>query len=121
VYLNADRTIENKTDGGVAKAAPPGGIMNIDKRYVELLATVAPGKRNRWWYRLAYMAYFFFIIGAFLAFSKYGAGYGLSIASLVLLVIAIIRKNKDEKKVVEEFVKYYEKNGAFPPWPDDVK
>jgi hypothetical protein len=95
--------------------------MNIDKRYMEVLADHAPAKRNRWWPRLAYMAYFFFIIGAFLAYSKYTTGYILAIASLVLMIIAILRKNKDENKIREEFIKYYDKNGALPPWPEDVK
>lgn len=95
--------------------------MNIDKRYIEALASVAPGKRNRWWPRLAYMAYFFFIIGAFLAFSKYTTGYILAIASLVLLIIAILQKNKDEKKVRKEFIDYYNKHSALPPWPEDVR
>jgi len=98
--------------------------MNIDKRYVELLADAAPNNllpRNKWWKRLSSLGFLIFAIGALLFLSGKILGIGISGAGFILIGFSAIKKRQEDRKLFKAFVEYYEKNNALPPWPEDEK
>lgn len=109
--------------------------MNIDKRWVELLAEVAPAKVNKWFNRLGYLGMFGFLLGFIMiinglfkpisnaveegqAVKMLWEGVGIGGFSLVLIGVVGIFKGKEKKKNREAFIKYYEEYKTFPPWPE---
>jgi len=104
--------------------------MNIDKRYLELLARVMPGKQNKWLKRLAMLGFMFGIIGAYMLINGYNLGtkhglneimlLGITIAAAGMIItgLAIVLKDKESKRNIASFMEYCEKNGKLPPWPE---
>ena len=93
--------------------------MNIDKRYVELLADIVPLRASRL-LRLANVAVFFsYLMLLFGVITVFGGGlYGVGIAGAGLIIggIGIQIKGKKKYKARKEFIEYYEKNNCLPPW-----
>ncbi|MDD5511583.1 MAG: hypothetical protein PHI12_12345 [Dehalococcoidales bacterium] len=113
--------------------------MNIDKRYIEVLADHAPYKNNKWYGRLAILSFFIILIGLFFlsnainqpiinteadkqaALTMMYAGMGVAAVGTVLIGVATVLKTKEKKRNRRDFLDYYERYDAFPPWPEEIK
>lgn len=92
--------------------------MNIDKRYVELLADAVPKKPSKKFGRLSGLGYITLVVGG-LIFLKVGLySLGLMGIGMIGIGIATVGQNKVEKKARQEFMDYFNKNGALPPFPE---
>jgi len=112
--------------------------MNIDKRYLMILADNAPYKTNKWLRRIGFIALFIVIASAFLltnalyrpienpemqstAVKMMNAGLILSGIGIIALIISLYFKNRDRRIGKRNFMDYWDKNAALPPWPEDEK
>ena len=95
--------------------------MNIDKRYVEILANNTPRARSKKNARLAVGG--FLVMMAGMVFYAAGNLYGLAIMAVgfLLIVISMVKQKKIQNEARKEFMGYYEKNGTLPPFPEEGK
>jgi drug/metabolite transporter (DMT)-like permease len=110
--------------------------MEIDKRYIQILANNVPYKSNKWFKLTGLIGMGLAIIGAFLLFSALNrpndgpaskiiavntmnAGTVISITGLLCLGVSTAFKNREWKRKGMAFLQYFEKNGSLPPWPDE--
>lgn len=97
--------------------------MDIDKRYIEILAWQAPNtlvRRNKWLVRFAIWGVIIMVVGMFIALAGHSYGIGISAAGALLMGIGGFYRGKENKKVKQAFLDYYEKNNALPPWPEAI-
>jgi len=96
--------------------------MNIDKRYIELLAKVAPpAKENKRLTRFYVLSFLAVMVGGLLVVSGYYIGFIIGPLGVVGMILVLIKKSKEDKMNRRAFLEYYDKKHEFPPWPEDAK
>jgi hypothetical protein len=111
--------------------------MNIDPRYLMILANNIPYKSNKWLRRLGFLALFIIVAGSFLLFRALyqpinnpeehqtavmmmNIGLGISLIGWIGIFILTQIKFRNRKKSRKNFIDYCEKNGSLPPWPENT-
>lgn len=112
--------------------------MNIDKRYIVLLADHTPHKINKWYKRLAIFSWAIMLIGLFFlsntlhqplyseaddksAMKIMYTGMGMTTAGTLLFATSVILTNKEKGRRRRQFLKHFEEFGDLPPWPEEIK
>lgn len=94
--------------------------MNIDKRYIELLAGAVPAKYPKWIKYAAIMGFLVILVGGVIFMG--GKLYGFAVVWLgaVICGFSIVKQNKVLKSHRQAFMEYYERHEALPPWPENT-
>jgi hypothetical protein len=92
--------------------------MNIDKRYLELLAKCTPYQGNKILPRVATLGYIMLILGLMLAMADKLFGVGIAGAGVLITGSMMVLKEKEKVKARKNFIEYFEQKNELPPWPE---
>lgn len=91
----------------------------IDRRYVELLASVAPRKSKKWG-QFGMLGFALVVLGAVMGLNGQGEiGFALLGIGFSLFAVVSYLQMKDLKKIRKEFMDYFNAHGELPPFPED--
>ena len=109
--------------------------MNIDERYLKILAKMTPYKTNKKYNILSSLGFAALIIGALMVFSANKSpeaprivgltptmvGIMVSVIGAAFIFIFSFLSNKLRIKAYDAFIKYYHEHQSLPPWPEEAK
>lgn len=103
--------------------------MNIDRRYVEVLAYKTP-RKNKGGGAIATIGFLLILVGGIAGMSgRWFIGMGLAVLGFSMMAVITWRLKKTTEKFHQEFMEYFDKSqvcpkcgkGEFMPYPEDEK
>ena len=96
--------------------------MNIEKRYLEVMANYYARQRLKKGVGMVYIIGFAFLLtGGMIHLSGNLLGIAIMVVAVGLLVLVAIKQTKQTIVISKEFTDYYERTGELPPLPEEKK